>query len=244
MTALTAHGRSFNLRARPGQAGGFGHQRPAIGVLEKNRLGLVLEQAQRAGIIGSVTDILHDARMIALVARHFQVPQPSLDACRRYYRDHEDEFRAPDRHVGRQIVLRYPAGEDALRAEAMARAERLIAILFFDPRMFDDLLASYDSLQDGTGSGRIGPAGPGDLPAALEAALFALRPGQICPTPVITETGVHVLLLDRIFAGHLPSFEAVQDRISAQLRKQFRRAAAARHLARLAERYEAGRDQD
>jgi hypothetical protein len=241
--ALILDGKTFGYRARSLGVSAAGQSRMVIGALEKGRLALVLEQAQRAGITGSIADVLRDPRTVNLVGSHFQVPQPSLDACRRHYHENVEAFRQPERYLGRQIVLRCSTGDPAFRAECIARAERLIAILFFDPRMFGDLLASYDSQQDQPRSGRIGPVARGVLAPELEAALFQLRPGQISPTPVITATGVHVVLLDRIFPGDVAPFEAVHDAIAATLRSQYRRAAAERHLARLAARCrDIGRD--
>jgi parvulin-like peptidyl-prolyl isomerase len=136
-------------------------------------------------------------------------------------------------------VLRWPEEERERRDEIWARAERLIAILHFDPKMFTDLLASYSADENGDCSGRLGPVAAGGLLPALESALFALRPGQIYPTPVATELGLHIIMLDRIIPGELPPFSAVQRRIGTILRQEARKAAAARHLARLAQRYRA-----
>ncbi|WP_459854731.1 peptidylprolyl isomerase [Dongia sp. agr-C8] len=175
-----------------------------------------------------------------VLSRQFKVPPPSQDSCQRYYRDHLEQFREPDRHIGRQIVLRYPRGDAAAQDEAWARAERLIAILFFDPKMFSDLVATYDSISDGTGSGRIGPVMRGQLSPELDMALFGLKPGQIYPAPVVTEQGIHVVMLDRILPGEVLAFSVVHGRICAALRSQLRTAAARRHLTRLAERYKTG----
>jgi len=191
------------------------------------------------GIQGSIPEALRDPRLVRVLSRQFNVPVPSLDACERHYRDHLESFRQPERYIGRQIVLRFSATDPVGRAETWARAERLIAILFFDEKMFGDLVASYDSVSGGLGSGRIGPVVHGELSDQLESALFGLRPGQIYPTPVVTPQGIHVVLLDRIVAGELVPFEAAYARISATLRSELRTGAARRHLARLAERYKA-----
>jgi peptidyl-prolyl cis-trans isomerase C len=201
----------------------------------------ILMQAHRAGIEGTILEILADPRLVSLIAQRFNVPEPSSEACERYYRAHEDAFRDSDRYLGRQIVLRWSADESERRDEICARAERLIAILHFDPRMFTDLLASYSSDENRDNSGRLGPVAPGALPPPLETALFALRPGKIHPTPVATEFGLHVIVLDRIIPGELPPFSAIRRRVGAILRQEARNAAASRHLARLARRYRARR---
>jgi peptidyl-prolyl cis-trans isomerase C len=210
-----------------------------MGLLESDRLRTILVQAEHAGIKGTIPEALRDPRLVQVLSRQFKVPVPNLDVCQRYYRDHQESFRRPDRYLGRQIVLRTLQSDPAGRAEAWARAERLIAILFFDPKMFGDLVATYDSISDGSGSGRIGPVMRGELPSDLDLALSELRPGQIYPTPIATEQGIHVVMLDRILPGEVMPFAAVHGRIGATLRSELRIAAARRHLARLAERYQA-----
>jgi peptidyl-prolyl cis-trans isomerase C len=210
-----------------------------MGALERDRLKAVLAQARQAGIKGSVPEALRDPRLVQLISRQFKVPVPSPEACQRHYRDHLESFRQADRYIGRQIVLRCPKSDPLARAEAWARAERLIAILFFDPKMFGDLVATYDSLSGGSGSGRIGPVARGELPPELDIALFGLKPGQIYPAPILTEQGIHVVVLDRILPGEVVPFSVVHGRISAQLRGALRIAAARRHLARLVLRYKA-----
>jgi peptidyl-prolyl cis-trans isomerase C len=203
--------------------------------LERDRVSMILAQAERAGIHGPLPDVLRDPRLINVIAGHFRVPLPSVEACRRYYRDHQDDFREPDRYLGRQIMLPLGAGDARAQLEAWARAERMIAILSFSPRMFPDLLASYGEAL-GT-SGQLGPVARGGLPGPLDAMFFALKPGEICPVPILTELGVHVIILDRILDGDVMPFAAVHGRISFLLRQEMRHAAAARHLARLAARH-------
>jgi hypothetical protein len=199
----------------------------------------VLAQAEQLGIQGSIPETLRDPRLVHVLSRQFKVPMPSLEACQNDYRDHLEQFREPDRYLGRQIVLRHPSGDAAAHHEGWARAERLIAILFFDPNMFDDLVATYDSIHDGSASGRIGPVVRGQLPSELDNALFGLRPGQIFPAPIATQQGIHIVMLDRILPGDIMPFSVVHGRICAALRGELRIAAARRHLARLADRYEA-----
>lgn len=237
MTALALHGRALNFRGKSNLHLARGLLRASMGPLERNRLKVVLAQAEQAGIQGTIPVTLRDPRLVQILARQFKVPTPSEDACRRYYRDHLEQFREPDRHLGRQIVLRYPNSDPLVHNDVWARAERLIAILFFDPKMFGDLVATYDSISDGSGSGRIGPVVRGDLPPELDMALLGLKPGQIFPAPIATELGIHVVMLDRILPGEVTPFPMVHGRICAALRSELRTAAARRHLARLAERY-------
>jgi peptidyl-prolyl cis-trans isomerase C len=206
--------------------------------LERDRLATIMTLAARAGIAGTLPELLRDPRLVTVIAGHFRVPTPSADACRRYYRDHQDEFREPDRYLGRQIVLPLAVDDIAPQPEVWARAERIIAILIFSPRMFTDLLIGFGAASDT--SGQLGPVARGALPGPLDAMFFALRPGEICPVPIITEQGVHVIIMDRVLPGEAVPFAAVHGRVSFLLRQEMRYAAAGRHLARLASRYDAG----
>ena len=239
MTALALNGRPLNSKGKLNLPMSARLRRFTMGPLERCRLKAVLAQAEQAGIKGSIPDTLRDPRLIGMLARQFKVPAPSIDACQRFYREHAESFRQADRYLGRQIVLRCSKSDTNAWAEAWARAERLIAILFFDPKMFGDLVATYDSISDGSGSGRIGPVVRGELPAELDMALFGLHPGQIYPAPVGTGQGIHVVVLDRVLPGEIMPFAGVYGRIGATLKSQLRRAAALRHLSRLAERYSA-----
>jgi peptidyl-prolyl cis-trans isomerase C len=207
--------------------------------LERDRLAMIATMARRAGIPGALPELLCDPRLVGVIAGLFRVPSPSSEACRRHYRDHTDTFREPDRYLGRQIVLPLVTGDIAEQPEVWARAERMIAILSFSPRMFPDLLVSFGAAPD---SGQLGPVARGALPPALDAMFFALRPGEICPVPVVSAEGVHVLILDRILPGDVMPFAAVHGRISFLLRQEMRHAAATRHIARLVGRYRAAPD--
>lgn len=232
----------LSVPRRP-EAGRFLRDRPrllasrrpfAMAELERDRLATIKTMAQRAGITGAVPELLRDPRLIGVIAGLFRVPAASTEACRRYYRDHPEEFREPDRYLGRQIVLPLASGDIAAQPDVWARAERIIAILTSSPRMFPDLLVSFGTAET---SGQLGPVARGALPAAIETMFFALRPGEICPVPIVTEQGVHVVILDRILRGEAVPFAAVHRRVGALLRQEMRQTAATRHLARLAERY-------
>jgi len=237
MTALALKGRPLNFRGKSNFFSARGLHRSSMGPLLRSRLKAVLAQAEQVGIRGTIPETLCDSRLIRVLSRQFKVPVPSRDTCQRYYRDNIESFRQSDRYIGRQIVLRCVKSDVMERAEAWARGERLIAILFFDPKMFGDLVATYDSISDESGSGRIGPAVRGALPPELDVALFGLRPGQIYPVPVASEQGIHVVMLDRILTGELQPFATVHGRIGAALRSDLRIAAARRHLSRLANLY-------
>ena len=74
----------------------------------------------------------------------------------------------------------------------------------------------------------------GETTPEFEAALLTLQPGQLCPLPVQTRYGVHILRLDRKMEGSVQPFELVQARIAQYLEDNAARRAAAQYVALLA----------
>ena len=61
--------------------------------------------------------------------------------------------------------------------------------------------------------GHLGQISRGQTVPEFETFLYNLEVGQICPVPVKTRFGYHVLRLDRRIEGRQLPFEAVSDRI-------------------------------
>ena len=78
-------------------------------------------------------------------------------------------------------------------------------------------LSACPSAKDG---GHLGQVSRGQTVPEFETFLENLAPGQICPTPVPTRYGVHVVRLDRRESGRQMPFELVAERIAAYLTEQ------------------------
>ena len=68
----------------------------------------------------------------------------------------------------------------------------------------------------------------------FETVVVAMRSGQICPTPVCTRYGVHVLRLDRRIEGETLPFGAVRVRIATSPKERTWRRAVAHYVALVA----------
>ena len=68
----------------------------------------------------------------------------------------------------------------------------------------------------------------------FETYLFSLAPGELCPLPVETRYGVHIIKLDRKLPGNPAQFEDWQSEIEAHLRRQSYRMALRQYLLLLA----------
>ena len=82
--------------------------------------------------------------------------------------------------------------------------------------------------------GNLGQLQKGQTVPEFETFLFELEEGQLCPVPVKTRFGAHVLLLERRIEGRQLPFEEVAGRISAYLEEASWRRAVAQYIAILA----------
>ena len=188
--------------------------------------------AARNSIIGAAADLLRDARVIALIAGRFPVRGPDLAACRAYYQANLDRFRSPTLYQGREILIGGELGDRAWRTEAYSRAERIIAMLVYNRRVFDDLVI-YSSAASRAKGGCVGPIPRDAWDSEAATAFFSLKAGEVFPLPVPSSKGFHILLMDCIEPGRPRAFAEVHREVDVLLTERAQRTAAARHCAAL-----------
>jgi peptidyl-prolyl cis-trans isomerase C len=193
----------------------------------------VREIAARHGIAAGDPELLRNVTVANLVAERFPYQQPDRAACRAYYDAHPHEFRGPDLHEGGEILIGGDVTDREWRSEAYGRAERIIAMLHYDRRVFNDLLVTSTGNARDRG-GRIGPVACGAWQSELAAPFFSLKAGEVFPLPVPSRQGFHVLLMERIAPGRLRPFAEVEIEVARRLGSRSRLAAARRHLESLA----------
>jgi hypothetical protein len=190
--------------------------------------------ARRHGIAGTPAAQLRDPRLPPLLVDRFAVAAPGLAACYQHYEENADAFRRPTLYEGREILFGGDIGDRVWRVEAYSRAERVIAMLLYNRRVFQDLVV-YSAAASRAQGGRIGPVARGEWPSHAAEAFFSLKEGEVFPLPVPSPLGFHVLLMDRVEPGRLPSFTEIQGKVAAALVERARLVAATQHLAQLAE---------
>ncbi|MGD1880618.1 MAG: peptidylprolyl isomerase [Kiloniellaceae bacterium] len=175
-----------------------------------------------------------DALIRHLLDANVTVPQADSETCRRYYDNNRQRFRSPDLFEAAHILL--PAAPDDLiaRDAALATAQRLIAVLQKDPHLFATLAAEYSACTSAQNEGRLGQVARGDTVPEFETFLMNLEQGQLCPVPVRSRYGVHVLRLDRRIDGRQLTFEMVEQRIADYLQAASWQRALAQYIRVLA----------
>jgi peptidyl-prolyl cis-trans isomerase C len=169
-----------------------------------------------------------------LLEREVITPKADDGVCRRYYDSNQARFRGPDLFEPAHILFKGRRDDADAYAKADAQAAAVLMELQQHPDRFDSLARSLSDCPSATEGGRLGQVVRGETTPEFETFLVAMQPGQICPTPVRTRYGVHVLRLDRRIAGETLPFEAVRTRIASYLEERTWRRAVAQYIALVA----------
>jgi peptidyl-prolyl cis-trans isomerase C len=170
----------------------------------------------------------------SLLEREVITPKADDAICRRYYDTNPARFRSPDLFEPAHILLKARRDDTEAYAKAEAQAAAVLADLQERPERFDSLARSLSDCSSATDGGRLGQIVQGETTPEFETFLVAMEPGQICPTPVRTRYGVHVLRLDRRIAGETLPFDVVRTRIAAYLEERTWRRAVAQYIVLVA----------
>jgi peptidyl-prolyl cis-trans isomerase C len=185
---------------------------------------LLLQEAATLSILGTPevdangrreTD--QDAAIRTLLEAEISVPSADTEACRRYYQNNLAKFRSEDIFEARHILIAASREDEKAYADAVQLAEDLIATLQSYPEQFADLALVYSACSSKQNGGNLGQVTRGQTVPEFETFLCGLDIGQLCPVPVRSRFGAHVLQLDRRVSGQQLPFEIVSPKIAAYL---------------------------
>lgn len=204
---------------------------------------LLVQEARRLGLVAvpqadpdDRRETEEEALIRQLVAGEVTVPQADEVTCRRYYDNNPGRFRSPDLFEAAHILLAASPQDQPAYREAAQQAESLIAILQTRPQLFDELARRHSACPSKANGGRLGQVTRGQTVEEFETFLFNLEEGQLCPVPVKTRYGVHILRLDRRLPGRTLPFDAVAGRIADYLHDAAWRRGVAQYIQVLAGR--------
>ncbi len=175
-----------------------------------------------------------EALIRQLLDREVSTPQADEATCRRYYDNNRRRFRGPDLFEAAHILIAADPNDEAAYAAATARAEAIITALESSPSDFAALARAHSDCSSAAQGGNLGQVARGQTVSEFETFLFNLEDGQLCPVPVKSRYGVHVLRLDRRIDGRDLPFEHVRERIAGYLAEASWRRAVAQYIRLLA----------
>lgn len=197
---------------------------------------LLLQEARRLGIDDAREgdELPEEAAIRRLLAQQVVVPSADEASCRRYYDNNRKRFRAPELFEAEHILFAAAPDDREAREAARAACAAAIAALEAAPERFAELARDHSACPSRDEGGKLGRITRGSTVPEFETFLMSLDPGEICPRPVETRYGFHVVrLTDRSGGEELP-FETVQARIAAYLAESAWRRGVAQYVQVLA----------
>jgi peptidyl-prolyl cis-trans isomerase C len=202
---------------------------------------LLLQEASRLAIATAPitdesgrTETADDALIRGLLEDQIKTPEADDAACRRYYDNNSKRFHSADIFEASHILLSVDAADTDAYAAAVKEAEAIIAVLAECPKDFESIARQRSDCSSGREGGRLGQITRGQTTPEFETFLFALEEGQLCPQPVKTPYGIHILRLDRREPGRVMPFDLVRDLIASYIEEASWRRAVSQYIKLLA----------
>jgi peptidyl-prolyl cis-trans isomerase C len=193
---------------------------------------LLLQRADRIGLASA--EDTDEARIAALIAREVHAPRADEQTCRRYFESHGKRFRSPDLFEAVHILFAVRPDDQKAFEQARAKAEEVITVLTAQPERFGEYAKALSACPSGKQGGNLGQLTRGSTVPEVETFLMQLEPGQLCPVPVRSRYGFHVLRLERRIDGKPLPFETVAEKIAAYLEERAWRQAVSQYIQILA----------
>lgn len=192
---------------------------------------LLVAEAARRGFEG-----LEEEAVGRLLEAEITVPEADEATCRRWFEANRARFRSPEAWHAQHLLLAADPEDEPARRAAEAEANALLAEVRADPARLAPLARARSACPSREQGGDLGLIEPGTTVPEFEAALRALAPGEVHPTPVATRFGFHILRLLRHEPGRDLPYESVAPRIAAWLREASWRRAVHQYVGILAGR--------
>ncbi|MBN9589462.1 MAG: hypothetical protein BGN85_01300 [Alphaproteobacteria bacterium 64-11] len=237
---LPSHMIAAEAQHHPSQTPAAAFQAAARAIIVRT---LLLEEAKRDAIVAEPEivapgkrELDDEAQIRALMEARISVVEPDEAQCRAFYDAEPSRFRSPDLFEASHILFLAHPHDAKAYAEAVARAEEVVAELSRSPDRFEAIARERSECDSRANGGRLGQIVQGETVPEFERALQKLEEGQIAASPIQSRYGAHVLKLDARARGETLPFEYVHEKIADYLAEQQWRRDAAAYVERLVSR--------
>lgn len=208
---------------------------------------LLRQAAQRMGLLAAEDEASTDgsqsefatAAIEALLEREIQVPQPSDEACHRYYDAHAATWSSDERLSARHILFAVTPGVDVVALRQ--RAERvLLDVRCHDgdkakaEAAFAQAATQWSNCPSSAQGGDLGWLTRQDCAPEFARELFGLKDMGVLPRLVHSRFGLHVVEVTAREPGTPRPFETVREAVRLGLQQQTWATALRQYLLVLA----------
>lgn len=166
------------------------------------------------------------------LAEEVRVPEPEEAECRRYYEQNAQRYRSGDLVHARHILFQITPGSPVAAVRALAEA--MLAELRMKPELFEERARAKSNCPSGAQGGVLGQLQRGETVPEFERALFEDETVGVLPKLVNTRHGFHIVAVDRRIPGEQLPYEAVRERVAAELRQRSEARALGQYVRVLA----------
>ena len=205
---------------------------------------LLRQAAQSAGLLAASDAATADgviseaasAAIEALLERNLQVPEPSEEACRRYYAANEGAYRTGERVRARHILFAVTPGVDVVALRK--RAEPVfLGVRCHDGGAADgfaDAARQWSNCPSGERGGDLGWLTSADCAPEFARELFGHVEVGVLPRLVHSRFGLHIVEVLERDPGVAQPYESVRGAVAMALRQQVFVTAMRQYLSLLA----------
>lgn len=190
---------------------------------------LLRQAAQAAGLLGTddepaVDGAVSEAAAEAidrLIEQQVVVPEPSIEACQRYYAANPSTFRVGERVLARHILFAVTPGIDVVALRKRAEIA-LLDVRCHDSKSenFAEVARGLSNCPSGAAGGDLGWLEPGDCAPEFARELFGHIEIGVLPRLVHSRFGLHVVEVLAREPGTLQPFESVHPAVAQSLRQR------------------------
>lgn len=170
-----------------------------------------------------------EERTALLLERELRVPDPSEAQCRHYFDNNRGRFQTPALLAVSHILLTAAPEHVLQRDQQRILARQLLQQLQAAPDTFAAVAQQYSSCPSAGQGGSLGQLSKGQTVAEFEQAVWALPVG-LCPYPVETRFGFHLVRVDQRVEGEPLDYPQVASCIRQYLHEQATRTALSQYL--------------
>lgn len=150
------------------------------------------------------------------------VKQPTEQEAQQHYNENKSQFVVlPSYEVRHILIMTQGKQGDAAKVDLDARTQAIAILEQINQGADFAELAKQKSEDPGSAAqGGLYTFSPGEAVAEFEAAVKALKPGEITGEPVKTQYGYHVIKLEKVTPEKQKSYEEAKQEIISQLSDQ------------------------
>ncbi len=142
-----------------------------------------------------------EALIRQVIETEVEIPSTDEEFCHRYFESNRHRFKSPTFYNASHILFAAQPDDSAAGEAASRRAAQTIERLVRKPDAFASLARDLSDCPSGRVGGRLGQITRGDTVPEIDTFLEVLEEGQLCPVPVKSRFGIHVLRLERRIPG-------------------------------------------